>query len=256
MNPPSTRQLVLLGTASFLAGLLMLAPVATLKGWFTPKDKPQAVQMFGLQGTLAQGSLSGLQVNNRPALGDLRWNLQPLWLLLGRMSFHVEGGEQMTVNGSVSFSPLGTLRLRNFIAAGSVKPVLAAVGQGFLPVDGQARLDLKGLKLRKGALQDVDGVIEMQSLAWTLAREPIVLGDYRAELSTENNQHLVKIESVSGPLELSGNGKLGEDKVYEFEIKLKPKPEASPMLRNLVNSAGQPDTQGYYLIRKSGKLAQ
>lgn len=248
------RTKILLGSASFLAGLLLLAPAASLYGWLKTKDQPAAYELFGLQGTLSSGSLSGLSVDGRPILGDLRWRLQPLGLLLGRASFHIEGGGQTVVNGRFSTTLLGTQRLQNFIATGSIKPLLAAIGQAFLPVEGQARLDLKHLKLRNGLAQSVEGEIQIQNLAWTLAREPLQLGDYLAQLSTENGDSLISIQSVSGPLELSGSGRLTADQTYELELKLRPKPEAPPLLRNLVSGAGAPDVQGNYRIRQHGKL--
>lgn len=251
------RTQILLGALSFLAGLMLLVPAALLQHWARGDNPPRLLELFGLSGTVLSGTLSGVAINQRPALGDLRWRMQPLWLLLGRASFHVDGGrDSAVVDGAVAFSPFSTVRLRNFRMAGSIKPLLAAAGQAFLPVDGQTRLDLNSLKLKNGLPQSVDGSIALQNLAWTLAREPLLLGDYRAELSTENGDSLIKVASVSGPLELSGNGKFTQDQSYEIELKLRPKPETSAMLRNLISGAGAPDLQGYYHIAKRGQLVK
>lgn len=251
------RTLILLGLAGFLAGLVLLAPAAVLYGWFSPKEPPPPYQLVGLQGTLSQGKLAALQFGGRPALQNVSWQLRSLALLLGRASFRLEGGGDTLVSGGLSMSMLGTLRLSDFVATGPVKPLLAAAGQAYLPVEGQLRLDLKQLKLRKGLPQSVEGELQMQNLAWTLAREPLLLGDYRADLSTaDDGSQLAKISSVNGPLELSGNGRFGADQSYELELKLRPKPEASAMLRNLISGAGSPDLQGYYTVRQKGKLLQ
>lgn len=249
----SRKQLIAFGCGAFALGLLLLAPAATLYGW-TRSSKPAALELLGLQGTITAGSLSGAQFGGRPALRDLDWQLQPLWLLLGRASFHVSGGGDTSVDGNVAVSPLGTLRLRDFRAAGAIKPLLAMAGQAFLPVEGQARLELAQLKLRQGLPQSVEGNLQIQGLTWTLARDPLLLGDYRADLSTENDDSVARIRSVSGPLELSGTARLSTDRRYSLELKMKPKPEASDMLRKLVGGAGAPDVQGYYNVRKQGQL--
>lgn len=250
------RHLILLGLAGFLAGLLLQAPAATVYGWLLPKESPPAYVAQGLQGSVSQGRFAALLMGGRPLLEDVSWNLRSLGLLIGRAAFRVEGGRTTLVSGGVSISALGTLRLSDFVATGSVKPLLAAAGQAYLPVDGQVRLDLRHLRLSKGLPQSVEGELQAQGLAWTLAREPLQLGDYRAELSTEDGEQRVKISSVSGPLELNGNGRFTEDQSYELELKFRPKPEASPMLRNLVASAGAPDLQGYYTVRQKGKLVK
>lgn len=250
------RTLILLGLGAFLAGLLLGAPAATVYGWLQPSTpQPSAVQLVGLQGTLSSGRLSSLQLGGRRVLSDLGWDLRPLALLLGRLSFQVKGGGETLVEGGVSASVFGTLRLRDFVATGPVQPLLAAAGKGYLPVAGQMRLDLQELNLKNGLPDGVSGNLQLQGLAWTLAREPLQLGDYRADLTTEDGVQRVSIAALSGPLELSGEGRYAADHSYELELKLKPKPEASPMLRNLVAGAGTPDLQGYYRIRQSGKLA-
>lgn len=251
-----TRYLVLLGLAGFLAGLLLLAPAATVNGWLQGKEAPARYELVGLQGTLSQGRLGGLKLGGRPLLKDVSWQLRCASLLLGRLAFGVEGGGDTLIKGVASISALGTLRLDDFVATGSIKPLLAAAGQGFLPIDGLARLELRKLKLRGGLPQFVEGELQAQNLAWTLAREPLMLGDYRAELSTEEGEQRVRISSVSGPLELTGNGRFGADQSYELELKFKPKPEASAMLRNLVSGAGAPDLQGFHTVRQKGKLVK
>lgn len=247
-------RLLLLGACGFIAGVFLLAPAATLYGW-SRSDKPAvALELFGLQGTLSSGVLSGAQFGGRPALRDLEWKLQPLWLLLGRASFHISGGDETVVDGGVSVSPLGTVRLRDLRAAGAIKPLLTMAGQAFLPIEGQARLELEQLKLRKGLPQSVEGNLQIQALTWTLARDPLLLGDYRADLTTEGSDSVARLRSVSGPLELSGTARLTAERRYTLELKMKPKPDASAMLRNLVSGAGAPDLQGYYNVRKQGQL--
>lgn len=251
------RWLITLGALSFCSGLLLLAPAATLYGWLKPKDRPPALEIFGLHGTLSEGGLSGIQFNGRPVLNDIHWTLKPLWLLLARAAFHVDGGgEQAVIDGDISLSLPATLSLHDFRVAGALKPLLAAVGQPYLPVDGQVRFDLQQLKFKNGMPAKVEGVVQVQGLVWTLAKDPLLLGDYQAILTSENADSITKIESTGGPLELSGDGKFAQDQSYEINLKLRPKAGASPMLRNLISSGSAADPQGYYHIRQQGKLKQ
>ncbi|MGH8456319.1 MAG: type II secretion system protein N [Stenotrophobium sp.] len=249
------RTYTLIGVAVFVCALLAYAPAATLYGWLAPKNNPADVELYGVQGTVAQGQLSGVFIKGHPALAKLRWQLNPWWLLLARASFHVQGGgEQAVLDGHVSFAPFNGIRLSDLRAAMKVKPLLTAIGQPYLPLDGQAALDLKSLKLRNNQLRSADGRVTIHGLAWTLAKDPLPLGDYEAVVTTEASDVIAKINSTSGPLELSGTAKLSQDQSYEILAQFKPKADAPPLVVNLVSSSGAPDAQGWYHFTLHGKL--
>lgn len=249
-----TRGLLLIAALVFFYTLITHAPAATLYAWFTPKGAVPVVQLYGLQGTLASGSVSGISIKGRPAVQDLRWNLRPLWLLLGRADFHVEGGgTALTIDGGLSLLLTGGINLHDMEVSGLLKPLLTAIGQPYLPVDGRAQLQVETLKLRKGLPTAAEGVLNLQGLAWTLARDPLLLGDFQAVVSPQAQGTGAVVTTVGGPMDVSGEGQLSLDQSYDLHLQLKAKAGANPMILNLLHSLGQPDVQGYYHLRRSGQ---
>ncbi|HUP92051.1 MAG TPA: type II secretion system protein N [Solimonas sp.] len=249
------RWLIALGLAVFVLGLLAAAPIATLYAWVRPKEPPPQTLLMGLQGTLHEGRIAGVVSNNRTVLTDLHWRLHPLWLLGGRFAAHIDGGgSDVQLDGGVSVTPAGTVRFRDLRANAGLKALLGAFGYPFLPLDGKAALNLQRLTLKDGVPQAATGNGMIQNLAYTLSRDPIVFGDFQIDLSTEGDAVLAKLASIAGPLEVNGEARVQDDGAYESLIKIKPKPEANPMLRNLVGSLGAPDLQGWYTLKRAGQL--
>jgi hypothetical protein len=224
-----------------------------LYAWFKPKE-PTPVELLGLQGTIGSGRASGLNVNNRSALNNLNWTLQPWRLLLGQLGFHLESHGDTTLDSHITLSLFGSTGVNDTQGVMGLKSLLAAVGQPFLPLDGQARLQLKSLHLRSNQFKSADGRIEIHGLAWTLAQDPIVLGDFAATVTTENDTIIAKFEPLAGSLELNGSAKLSPDQTYDAQLQLRPKPGAPPLLNSLLSSIGPADAQGWYHIRQQGKL--
>lgn len=248
------RWLVLSGVLAFLVTLVLHAPANLMYAWSRPQA-PGPTQLHGLHGTLSSGGFAAMTVNNRPVLADTTWTLQPAWLALLRLSARIQARGDTVVRVDVSRGLLGSLRLSQLNAAGSVKALLGALGQPSLPVEGQARLELPLLRIRDGVPIEARGSAEIQNLAWALSREPLPLGNFTADLSTGDAGIRVDMTSGEGPLELSGNATLAPDHAYELSLQLRPRPQASPQLLSLLRSLGQPDAQGWFHIRRTGSLA-
>lgn len=255
------RNLVLAGVLVFAWTLLMHAPAANLYGWFAPKGAQ--LQLYGLDGELAEGRAQALGLNGRPILQSLHWRFQPWWLPLLRAAFQVSGGGgDLGVDGRVSLV-FGGVNLANTRLTGGIKALLAAAGFPFVPIDGQARLDLDSLKLRQGFPQSASGSAEVHGLAWALGKAPMPLGDFKAVISTErpttgtSGVDTIKlvISTLSGPLDASGEVHLLADRNYDYDLQVKARDNADPTLRNLLQTLGQPDVSGYYHLRNRGKLS-
>lgn len=249
------RWYVLIAAASFLANLILRAPVATLHAWFAPQEPPPTLELFGLQGSLLEGRLAGLSDSGRLRVSDVHWRLKPGWLLLARTRFQLDGGGELaTLAGALTLVPGGRVQLNDFRVNGNIKSLLATGGYPFLPVDGTGAVEIDRLKLKDGVPTQAQAHAEVRGLAWTLARDPMTLGDFQADVQTRDGTITAAIGTIAGPLSVSGEARLQPDKTYELHLQLKAKPEADPNLQNLIRSIGQPDTQGYYHIRRKGSL--
>lgn len=253
-----TLRYLLLGLLVFVIGLVVYAPAATLYGWTRPAADapPSPVALSGVSGTLFDGQAAAINLQNRPLLSNLSWSLQPAKLLLGRLAYHLTtnpvGSDALLLDGRVGVG-IGGTRISDLKLNGGIRSLMAAAGQPFVPVNGQAALNLEHLRLRNGWPSDAAGELQVVGLAWTLARDPVPLGDYAATLSRDKDDLVALIRTVSGPLELNGDARARPDRSYELHLQLKPKPDAPAMVLNLVRSLGQPDAQGYYHIRQKGQ---
>lgn len=249
------RWLVVLALLSFLVTLVLHAPAATVYAWGRG-GATGGTALHGVHGTVADGGFAALTVNNRPVLGQTRWTLHPAWLALLRLSADVEAGGDTVIRLNVSRGLLGTLRLADLNAAGNVKSLMASLGQPGLPLDGQARLDFPLVRLDDGLPVEARGSAQLENLAWTLAREPLPLGSFVADVSTSDKGVTVDLTAGPGPLELTGAATLAPDRAYDMHLQLRPRPQAPQQLLTLLRSLGEPDAQGWYHLRRNGALAE
>ena len=251
------RWYLLAALTTFIGALIIKAPVASLYGWVSARQAPAAAfTLYGLQGSIAEGRVAGIYSNGRPALSDLRWSLQAWRLLLGQAAFRISSdSDQATLAGSVAILPTGGTNLSDLNGRTSIKTLLAAIGQPYLPVDGRAVLNITTAKFRSHQLRAAEGHVQLQGLAWTLAASPVLLGDFDADTTSDDDNVRLKISSTSAsPLEASGEANLKPDQSYDFHLQLRPRPDASPLVRNLVSSMGPPDSQGWSHLRQQGRL--
>jgi general secretion pathway protein N len=240
--------------AAVVFGLVWLAniPASLLYAALASKNGP--VQLFGLDGPWAEGHVAGITVQNRVVAEDLRWTLRPAQLLLARIGLHLSGGGQVgTLEGGLALSPRAT-RLSDFRIVSTVKRLAAAGGYPFVPVEGQLGANIKTLVMVRNALDTLEGSVDLKNLQWTLARDPMLLGDFHVEAHTTPEAIIATINSPEGPLSADGTVRLLPDRSYEVDVRIKPKPGASEMLMNYVKTIGAPDPQGDYHWRQKGTL--
>lgn len=251
-----TRSLIGLGTFTFLVGLVVHAPAATVQAWLTPKDATPQLRLMGVAGTVMDGSANRILVNGQPVWGELEWHFKPLQLLLARLTYQLQGNTGETILlGDAALLPTGHLNLKPVLLSGSVKSLLTLLGQPYLPMDGQARLDAEKIVLKQNWPVSAQGKVEVQDLIWTLAREPVTLGDFQADVSTDAGVVTTRLQSLEGgPLELSGEVIAKPDRSYRAQIQFRVRGTASEELRSLLGSVGSPDAQGYYRLNREGKV--
>ncbi len=251
----STARLILLGAAVFIGALLMTLPAARV---LAPLQVP-GLQLFGIEGNLASGRIHGVASNNRPLLEELHWQLSPLQLLLVRLGYEVSGNiasanTDETFAAKLSLSPLGRWTVRELKAGLSLRSLAAMAGQTYLPLEGRAQLDLNELNWKQGKPLVAQGSLKLAELRWTLAQTPLPLGDYEAVVTPKGEDLEVKINTLSGPLEVEGEGSYKADRSYELRLQLRPRNGADPALQNLLRTLGNPDNQAWYHLRRNGQL--
>lgn len=246
--------LPIIGLIAFALALVAYAPAATLYGWLAPQTPPPPLVASGLSGSLLRGEAAQLRYQQRPLVSGLAWELQALSLLGGRLAYQLQSRDpQLPLAGRVAIG-FGGVHVDDLRLNGSLRQLLAIAGQAFVPVEGQTALDLRRLRLADGWPNDAEGSLQVVALAWTLARDPVALGDFEASFNREQDDLIALVRTLSGPLELNGDARLKPDRSYELHLQLRPKPDAPVMVQNLVRSVGPADAQGYFHIRRRGQL--
>lgn len=247
----------LLGVIAFLIGVVAMAPAATLWQW---APQPLPIQVERLSGTMINGRLQGLMQQQRRLAEQISWRWRPAALFGAGWGYVIEGqvlgGSAL---GQVKATPWGTLSVDDLRAGGDVRTLLQAIGQDFLPVNGRWRLDLDHAAARGQWPTAVDGTVTLSGLTWALGRNPIVLGDIEAVLSDEpgDDGHAVLVatlKSLEGPLEVEGTARQFFDRRQNVDLRLRPRDDAPPIIRNLLGGLGQPDAQGWYRLQREGRM--
>ena len=246
------RWLILLGVLVFLYALVMYAPLSVVYGYLKPEGSP--VELLGVSGTPKQGSAAGVVVRGETAVRDLRWTLSAWQLLIGRAAFEFSGnGDGLVLEGHAALPITGGVHLSDLRASGSVKPLLSAF-KLYLPIDGQLGLDAQKLVLHDGFPTKAEGSLTLNRLAWKLGRDPLMIGDFQAEVVPADEGLAAKIKTLGGPLDASGEAALHANRSYEMHLQIRAKADAPPPLVNMLRTLGAPDNQGYYHIRRTGQM--
>jgi|TARA_R110000822_G_scaffold49736_5_gene130519 general secretion pathway protein N len=247
----------LLGVTAFIVGLVAMAPAATLWQW---APQPSPVQVERLSGTVLNGRLQGLTQQQRRIAEQLAWRWRPTALFGAAWGYTVEGQVLGgTALGRVKATPWGSVAVDALRAGGDVRTLLQAIGQGFLPVNGRWHLNLDHAAARDQWPTAIDGTVTLTELTWALGRNPIVLGNFEATLSDEpgDDGHAVlvaNLKSLEGPLELEGVARQRHDRSHDIDLRMRPRADAPPIIRNLLNGLGQPDANGWYHLKRQGRM--
>ncbi len=139
-------------------------------------------------------------------LGTAEWNINPLWLLTGRMRMRWRIKAQDTnVDATIQFGSgqmqwLGTDIVVPAQLVGKLYPPAA-----LLAPRGQVRLRTGGLSIGPKRLEGSGEIVWQNAGSGLSGVQP--LGDYRLEITADGNVANLKLTTAGGPLALDGQGK-------------------------------------------------
>lgn len=239
------------GLSGLLLFLVAYIPAPLLYHWSRDGMDPQ-IQVYGVSGNLWQGQAASINLSGI-RLQTVRWQLRPLSLLILRVSHRVtaqtEGGE---LDAVISRTLLGTLRIGALKGSLPIEQLGPSLQLPILPVSGRMQLDLAHLKLRNGRPVQAEGVVMFESLVFSFTSPPAALGNFRGELSTVDEVIKLAIASETGEVEATGFAEIKPEGQYMLDLKLRPRATASAAASSLLQSLGQPDAEGWYLLRRNG----
>lgn len=242
------KRLVAAGIAALVIGLVLTFPARIAYQWFAPAQVAlSSISGSVWNGAAAQGSAAGL------FLSDITWTFQPLSLLRlkagytvtarlpsGSLQTDVEtgGGNSVQFNDLTATVPLASL-------PGSLLPVNG--------VTGDLNLRFSTLVLTDGIPTEAEGTVEISRLVLQ-ALSANALGDYRAQLQTEDGIITGTVEDVSGVLDLNGNLVVNRDRAFSFIGHVAAGADAPSAVNEQLRFLGSPDQQGRREFRFEGNL--
>jgi hypothetical protein len=199
---------VVFGLVFYLLFLIIQMP-ASWFAWGLNQYSHGAVRLDPLGGSLwnGNGRIAIYYPQTTPHdLGTAEWNINPLWLFVGRIQMHWKSTAQDTNIDMTIRLGREQVQLANTDTSLSAQAVTAFYPPATLVAPkGHVRLHAAKLSIDQTGVEG-GGEILWQNAGSSLSSvEP--LGDYRLEIVGEGKTANLKLSTVSGALELTGQGK-------------------------------------------------
>ncbi|HEX9626845.1 MAG TPA: type II secretion system protein N [Acidiferrobacterales bacterium] len=198
----------LLGAAFYLVFLLAAVPAAWF-AWGLARATQGVVSLSAPVGSIWSGS-GALVVHRAPEpprqLGRVSWGVNPLWLVTGRLglgaALEVAGGGE--ARGRVRLG-VGSIVVRD-LSASFAAQILPSLYSPAALLDPKGRVDVRAEEL----LLDRANVSGRAEINWQGAATSLSsvqpLGDYRLIFEGQGASAAVRLETLSGELDLNGAG--------------------------------------------------
>jgi len=215
-------------------------------------DLPASVQLSGVGGTLFNGRVEVLTVNQFPLRG-IRYNFMPSCLPLLKICYRVDydqGRIQLAydaVNGDSEISasrveyPVAEL-LQRLPASLPIKP------------SGSLVLEIDDMSLRESRLAAVDGRLLWRDLGVNQGEVQINIGDYQVAFSGDTEQYKLDFSDLDAKLAVSGDGSIGADGQYRIDVRVDGKSTIDAQVRSVLELIGKRSSGNKYRIEQQGRL--
>lgn len=240
----------LAGILLYLAFLAATAPASTLF-WLAGRLGSPAIAAGATTGTLWRGEAR--EISFTPPGGQairlerLAWDIRPLGLALGRLPVEIEFGDaEARGRGTLHLTPSG-LDLAQLDATlpaawlARIQPRLETFRLG-----GTLTLRGKDLSLRRNHYRGQGEILWHDA---TIGLSPVKpVGNYRSEISGEEETLQFRLHTQNGPLVLAGSGSWSTSGGIHFSGTAKARErenELAPVLRLL----GKSDPSGFYALK-------
>ena len=241
------KRLVVLGTATFLLGVILLFPARVAYHVFAPPT----VRLAGLSGTIwsgsaTEGEASGIYLRN------IDWSFRPAMLFTGKVAFDTRfdpaGG---FMQAGIAAGIGGTFTLTDVeggLSIAALQNALPAPG-----IEGNVRLVFSRISIENGLPTVADGSIDVIGLV-ARGLAPMPIGDFRAELTSGDDGITGSVEDTSGMLDIAGVLRLTPDRSYSLTGLVAPTASTPQSVVNQLRFLGSANERGQREFRFEGQL--
>lgn len=212
---------------------------------------PNDIQFSGVSGTIWNGHAQQVRIRGLP-IDQVSWQLAVLPLLSATVHVSLEGGsvrniDEIAIKGEIWLSKdhLQAQGLQLYLPTDLVitsLPLPIAVNAG-----GRFKLALEQLDYPKYC-QALTGKGQWLNAQVQGAEQPIILGNFDADLSCEDQQIMLTVNQPNS-FGLSAVAKIPADMMFSINGRFKLAPELPEEVHQAAQLFGQPDAQGYYSIQ-------
>lgn len=244
---------IILGLVIYLVFLIALFP-ASLAVRLAPL--PANISIAGVEGSVWSGSIETVSLPQRQ-LEQIRWDLSPWSLLLGKVKADVQIGSRGTaVNGkgtvSWSLSGISAKGLRfeapdNFLIGNARLPFKTVIG-------GEVSLIVETLEQGLPWCEQLTGKLFLNHTEVKNQFGEYPLGDIELGLSCIDGKVQLQTSESQNQLGLSGTLQLAAEKQVIVTAKIKETDGQPEDLRKSLAFLGKKDSQGYYPISYQGRV--
>ena len=239
---------IVLGVVFYLVFLLATAPASLLAE--AAADFSDSVRLRQTRGTLWHGSAqlhAGTPATGVRDLGRLQWNVKPWWLLVGRAQLGVQiDGASVRGQAQIGVSR-GRIALEELDASLPASLVNLVYGPAAF-FEPTGTIDVRA----PNAELTANGLTAKVEAQWRGAggrfTGPASLGDYRIEITGSGPNATIRLSTLRGNLDLSGQGTwdVAGDGALQFTGRARPRGDSAqlePLLRALGRDMGGGERQ-------------
>lgn len=240
-------RLALVAGLTFAIGVLVFFPARVAYQWVAPSG----LSLSGIEGTVWRGSAAEASLNGF-YLRDLRWQLRPARLLQGGLFYRLEAAPPSGfVDATAGVTATGALVVQDLRMSLSLAGLHLALPVP--PIDGNASLQFRRLRVADGLPTEADGLVQVASLVvpW-VNRQP--LGGYRVEFMTRDSGIIGTIEGSDAIVDVAGTIEVREDRRWELVLLVAAVERTPPEMRQQLPLIGPGNDRGQYEFRRSGQL--
>jgi len=248
----TTRRLLAAGLAAFIVFLIIQAPARI--GLAMLADT--GLRGAGISGTVWNGRVQAATLGQLP-ITDLRWQLSPLRLLVGRAAVDVDG--QLAdgfINGRIEFG-FGQLQLRGF----RLSSTLDALGLGLgLPLGGGPfSCEIERAVVRAGWFTALVAELRLAEMPLPIPMGPDAAPggftiSFAADRISAGEPLEGLVQNLGGPLEVQARVMLTPPTSYELTGLARPLPGAPPELAQGLAMLGPRNPDGSYEFTLAGSF--
>lgn len=249
------RYYFLIGLCSYLFFTLATTPAAKVIS-LAKTNFTLPAQFYGVEGSIWQGRADSVTVQNQ-RIDQLQWDLNPLMLLLARVSADVQASVQkQNIVGHVSVNMSGELQGEDIRARLKAEELQQMINMPFGELAGIINVNVETIEWSGTGLPQAIANITWKQAKLTLV-ETVDLGQVNLDLKPDDKEGLsIAITNKGGVLSLDGSIQLSKKQQYQVKMDFKPAATATDDIKQSLGMFARRQSNGSYRFAQNGNLKQ